>query len=167
MGAGFDGLCYCLFRAGRGGATWYYNLISLIGGASEPGFSGETEEVEGSKGDRVDLRDATQAIAALLWQAGENHSVDNLWQGREAYVGDGLPPVPPKIVERIHKGSTLKCVSCYWNSGWLQERGRNQLHKGQLKAGGGGETRMYMFGCSVLLSMWLLCLQDGPSESSR
>jgi len=60
---------------------------------------GGTGEVEGSKGNKVDLRDTTQAIAALLWQAGENRSVDNLWQGREAYVEDGLPPIPQKIVE--------------------------------------------------------------------
>jgi len=69
---------------------------------------GETGEVEGSKGNRVDSRDTTQTIAALLWHAGENHSVDKLWQGREAYVGDGLPPVPQKIVERIDKGEYIE-----------------------------------------------------------
>jgi len=60
---------------------------------------GETEGMEGSKSNRADLRDMTQAIAALLWQGGENHSVDNLWRGCEAYVGDGLHPVPQKIME--------------------------------------------------------------------
>lgn len=54
------------------------------------------------------LRETTETMAGLLRQIGENQGKEMGGQNNGAYVGDGLPPVPQKTVDRIQKGEYVE-----------------------------------------------------------
>ena len=56
----------------------------------------------------MNMKETAQTVAAWLQQIKGDRQEDSSGQGLEAYMGEGLPPVPQKLVERIQKGEFVK-----------------------------------------------------------
>ena len=54
------------------------------------------------------MKEATESMAAILKQMGTNQNKVTWGLDNGTYVGDGLPPVPKRMVDRIHKGEYIE-----------------------------------------------------------
>ena len=54
------------------------------------------------------MKEATESMAAILREMGTNQNKVMWGIDNGMYVGDGLPPVPKRMVDRINKGEYIE-----------------------------------------------------------
>lgn len=106
-----------LFLVGLDRETPSGSEISLVALVEQGGKDplGQTGKEKGRAS--LNLKETAQTFATWLQQIKEDQHKVAPVQGLEANMGEGLPLVPQKLVERVQKGSSSRCMNYCKNSG--------------------------------------------------